>query len=258
MPRAGCFTQRVLRVALPAGEPAHRGGSLPHGRDSGCSRRERRRLRRAPHPCHLADSRSPDRTSPRRQTDAGRRPAWHGRAAPPGANDRQPAQLPDRAEPARAELYRRGAEPGLAGGSDLHSYRRRLALSRGAHRHAYPQGRRLGDARDAACRDRRRGSAHGHRASAAGPGAHPTHGSRRAIRGRCVSPSPCRRWDNAFDEPARQLPRQRAHGELLPHPQGRASPPPCLRHPRRGAARLVRIHRGLLQCLVTTHISLCC
>lgn len=98
----------------------------------------RRCLWRPAFSCRLASFRIPDRTPPRCQTDAGRRSARLGRAAPQGANDRQPAWLPDRIEQARAELCRRGAEPDLAGGSDLRAHRRGLALSRGAHRHVYP------------------------------------------------------------------------------------------------------------------------
>ncbi len=86
--------------------------------------------------------------------------------------------------------------------------------------------------------DRRRSAAHSHRAAAPAPGPHPTLGSRRPIRTRRVSPSPCRRRHYAPDEPARQLPRQRADGELLPHTQGRARSPSYLRHTRRGTKGL--------------------
>lgn len=56
-----------------------------------------------------------------------------------------------------------------------------------------------------------------------------------SIRGWRLPPSPCRRENNALNEPKGELSRQRTDGELLPHAQSRARPSPRLCHEDRSA-----------------------
>ena len=127
---------------------------------------KRRVLWRATRSRRSARCGSVRRSPPHRTTHAGGGPARTGRDPAPGSHHRQPSRLPDRTEQAARELRGDGTEPGLAGRSDLYTDRRRLALSRRADRHAYPQGGGLEHARDPACLDRPRGARHGHQASA--------------------------------------------------------------------------------------------
>lgn len=153
------------------------------------------------------------------------------------------------AEQAAWKLHGNRACPRLAGRSDLHSDRRRLAFPCRVYRYAYAQGRWPEHARDLACPDRARSAPHGPQTSAPGIRFDPIRGSRGPIRIGRGSPILCRSEDNVLDETKGELPlvqagplkrigrsrgsaedAERADGELLSHVQNRARPPPRLRH----------------------------
>ena len=69
------------------------------------------------------------------------------RKAPVPADDGQQARLPDRAQPARAQLHGGGARPGLAGRPDLHLDGAGLAVSRCGARSLHPPSGGLGHGR---------------------------------------------------------------------------------------------------------------
>lgn len=70
---------------------------------------------------------------------------------------------------------------------------------------------------------------------------------RHSMCGRGLPPGACHRRRHPIHEPQGRLPGKCADGELLTHPENRASEssPPCDKG--RGEAGPVRIHRGLLQ-----------
>ena len=94
---------------------------------------------------------------------------------------RQPPRLPDRPEPARAELHRRRAEPDLA--RRYHLYRDRSGMALSGHRHGpvQPQDRRLGDGGSFARRPAAGSLADGHLGTAAWRRPDPPFRSRRSI-----------------------------------------------------------------------------
>src|SRR3954453_5228380 len=116
-----------------------------------------------------------------RAIDAPSRYQGHHGAATPGADHRQPSRLPDRAEPDRAELQLRRAEPNLAGRHHLHRDRSRLALSGHCHGFVQPQDRRLGDGGSFASRPAADSLADGHFDAAAWCRPDPPLQSRRSI-----------------------------------------------------------------------------
>ena len=142
----------VLGVS-PAGYYAWR--SRPESRRSAANRElvddikrvhrdTKRPLWQPAHPCRV-ESPGP-RGEPRshRAIDAPSRYQGHHGAATAGAHHRQPSRLPDRPEPARAQLHRRCAEPDLARRHHLRRDRSGLALSGHDHGPLQPQDRRLG------------------------------------------------------------------------------------------------------------------
>ncbi len=198
VPGDGGVGEPSLRLAIPSGQPSGLREPRASREDPGRSRRHRRNPRAAPQARRAPQPWPEDRPAPRRAAHGPGGSSRAGRAAPAHANCGQPPLPSDRPEQDRPERrrIRIRARPGLVHRSDLHPDRRGLAPPRRPDRHARPQGRGLGHARDLARRDRRRGPAHGHREAALSFRAHPTLGSRR----------PWRRGNNPLDEPPRSSP----------------------------------------------------
>jgi transposase InsO family protein len=84
------------------------------------------------------------------------------------------------------------------------------------------------------------------------------HHSDRGVQGLTrLSQRSHRRRHHRIDEPQGRLLRQCPDGELLPYPEDRARSSSQLQDPRRGPARYLRLHRGLLQLRIRTPIWLC-
>src|SRR6516162_2828009 len=114
------------------------------------------------------------------------------------------ARVPPRSHPTgSARTLSPMTRPGLARRPDLHPHRRRLALPRRRIGSAYPQDRRLVDARDAAHRNRIGGAHHGDRATTPATGTDPPLRSRHsaaepyrlALARSAITPSMSRKGD---------------------------------------------------------------
>src|SRR5215211_7795380 len=90
-------------------------------------------------------------------------------------------------------------------------------------------------------------TAHGHPTPAAATWTDPPLGPWGAVCERTLPSDPGPPRPAQLDEPARELPRQRAHGELLRQPQERTRAPHQLPDPRDGPAGDLRVHRSFLQ-----------
>jgi hypothetical protein len=159
---------------------------------------------------------------------------------------RLPPLSADRAEPAEPGVRRRGAEPDLARRHHLHRDRRGMVVSRCRARPGDPQDRRMVDARPYAYRAAAGRLDDGRAAATTGRRPHLPFGSRRPIRIRDIRQTTHCNESETIDEPDGLLLRQCAHGELLPHAQGRTRPPEKMGNARAGTTGPVRVYRGLL------------